>query len=73
MSKKAFPKQSLKRKRFHEHYSSDKQNAKEDWVIKLIDSADVLKELRRKELNCIYKLQSYVPHGLIESYVYEAF
>ena len=50
VKKKAVPKQALKQKRFHKNYCSDKHNAIEDWVITLIDSADTLKELRRKEV-----------------------
>ena len=49
VDKEAVPKQVLKRKRFHEHHGSDRHNGIEDWVITLIDSADTLKELRRKE------------------------
>ena len=50
MNKEAVPKQALKQKGFHEHYCSDSHNVIEDWVITLIDSADTLKELRRKKL-----------------------
>ena len=50
MNKEAVPKQALKQKRFHEHYCSDRHSGIEDWVITLIDSADTLKESRRKEL-----------------------
>ena len=50
VNKEAVPKQALKQKRFHEHYCSDRHNGIEDWVITLIDSADTLKELRKKEL-----------------------
>ena len=39
----------------------------------LIDSANTLKELRRKELYWMYKLKTYVPYGLNERDVYEAF
>ena len=35
----------------HEHYCSDRHNGIEDLVITLIDSADILKELRKKELS----------------------
>ena len=52
VNKEAVPKQSLKQKRFHEHYCSDRHNGIPDWVINLIDSADTLKELRRKKLSC---------------------
>ena len=51
MNKEAVPKQAPKQKHFHEHYCSDRHNGIEDWVITLIDSANPLKELRRKEFN----------------------
>ena len=73
VKKEAVPKQALKQKRFHEHYCSDRHNGIEDWVITLIDSADTLKELRRKELYWMYKLKTYAPYGLNDSDVYEAF
>ena len=72
-NKEAVPKQALKQKRFHEHDCSDRHNGIEDLVITLIDSADTLKELRRKELYWMYKLKTYVPYGLNERDVYEAF
>ena len=68
MNKEAVPKQALK-KRFHEHYCSDRHNGI-DWFITLIDSAGTL---RRKELYWIYKLKTYAPYGLNERDVYEAF
>ena len=73
VSKEAVPKQTLKQKHFHEHYCSDKHNGIEDWVITLIDSANTLTELRRKELYWMYKLKTYAPYGLDERDVYEAF
>ena len=73
MNKEAVPKQALKQKRFNEHYSSDRHNGIEDWVITLIDNASALIELRRKELYWIYKLKTYAPYGLNERNVYEAF
>ena len=73
VNKEAFPKQALKEKRFHEHYCSDRHNGIEDWVITLIDSANTLKELRKKELYWMCKLKTYAPYGLNEKDVYEAF
>ena len=48
VNKVAVPKQALKQQHFHEHYCSDRHNGIQDWVITLRDSADTLKELRRK-------------------------
>ena len=62
MNKEAVPKQALKQKRFHEHYCSDRRNGIEDWIITLIDSAETLKELRRKELYWMYRLKTYAPY-----------
>ena len=50
MNKETVPKQTLKQKRFHEHYYADRHNGIQDWVITLMDSADTSKELGRKEL-----------------------
>ena len=73
VNKEAVPKQALKQKRFHEHYCSDRHNGIQDWVITLIDSADTLTELRKKELYWMFKLKAYAPYGLNERNVYEAF
>ena len=42
-------------------------------LIALLDSADTLKELRKKEMHWMYKLKTYPPYGLNERDVYEAF
>ena len=73
VNKEAIRKQALKQKPFHEHYSSDIHNCIQDWVITLIDSANTLKELRKKELYWMHKLETYPPYGLNERDVYEAF
>ena len=73
LNKKEVPKQALKQKRFHDHYCTESQTGIEDWVITLIDRADTLKELRKKELYWMYKLKTYAPYGLNEREVYEAF
>ena len=65
VNKEAVPKQAQKRKRFHEHYCSDRHNDIQDRVITLIDNADTLKELRRKEL------YTYVPYGRNEKDIYK--
>ena len=59
VKKEAVPKQALKQKHFHEHDCSHRHNSIEVWVITLIDSADTLKEFRRKELYWMYKLKTY--------------
>ena len=44
---KEVPKQTLKQKRFHDHYCTESHTGIEDWVITLIDRADTFKELRK--------------------------
>ena len=73
MNKVAVPKQAQKQERFHEHYCSDRHNDIEEWVITLIDSADTIKELRRKELYWMYRLKIYAPYGLNKRDVCEVF
>ena len=73
LNKEAVPKQSLKEKRFSEHYWHYWHNGIENWVITLIDCADALKELGRKELYWMYKLKTYAPYGVNKKNVYEAF
>ena len=71
LKKEAVLKQALKQKRFHKHYCSDRYNGIQDSVIILIDSANTLKELRKKELHWMYKLKTFAPYGLNERDVYE--
>ena len=73
MNKEAVLKQALKQKRFHEHYCSDRQNDIHDRCINLIDKADTIKELRKKQLYWMYKLKTYAPYGINQRDVYEAF
>ena len=42
------------------------------YKIGLLDSADTLKELRKKELYWMYKLKTYAPYGFNKRDVYEA-
>ena len=72
-NKEAVPKQALKQTCFHEHYYSDRYNSIQDSVIILTDSADTLKELKKKELHWMYKLKTYTPYGLNERDADEAF
>ena len=55
VNKVAVPKRALKQKCFYDYFCPNRNNDIQDWVITLIDSADTLKELRRKELYWMYK------------------
>ena len=72
VNKEAVPKPALKQKHFHEHQTY-RHNGIEDWAITLIDSANSLKELSRKEVYWMYKLKTYALFGLNERDVYAAF
>ena len=50
MSLKEVSKQALKQNRFHDYYFTERHTGIEGWVITLIERADTLKELRKKEL-----------------------
>ena len=71
--KRGSSKASPKKARFHKHYCSDTHNGTEDWVITLIDSAETLKDLRRKELYWMYRLKTYALSSLNERDTYVAF
>ena len=53
-------------------FRSERHNSIQDWVITLIDSADTLKELRKKELHWMYKLIPMRRTVLKKRDVYEA-
>ena len=69
------PWQSYKQRleNFYLFYCAEWHKDIEHWVITLIDNADTLKELRRKELYGMYRLKPYALYGLNERDVYEAF
>ena len=52
---------------------TDRHNDIEDWVITQVDSADTLRELRRKELYWMYKLKTYALYALNKIDVYKVF
>ena len=49
MGLKEVSKQALKQNRFHEYYFTERHTGIEGWVITLIERADNLKDLRKKE------------------------
>ena len=65
-------KSELKQKLFHEHYYSDGHEGIGNWYVTLIDQVEEKKELRKKELYWINKLNTWTPVGLNVREVYEA-
>ena len=58
---------------FHAHFNSIGHNGKEDWEITLIDQAETLTSVRRKECFWQYKLDTFIPNGLNEREVFMDF
>ena len=54
-------KSELKQKLFHEHYCSDRHEGIANWCVTSIDNVEDKKELRKKELYWINKLNIWTP------------
>ena len=66
-------KSELKKKLFHKHYCSEGHQVIENWSVTLIDQVEDLDLLRKKELYCINRLNTWTPNGLNVREVYEAY
>ena len=66
-------KSELKQKLFHEHYCSDGHDSIANCCVTSIDQVEDKKELRKKELHWINKLNNWPPVGLNIREVYEAY
>ena len=64
-------KSELKQKLFHEHHCSDGHEDIANLCVTLIDQVEDKKELRKKELYWINKLNTWAPVGLNVRKVYE--
>ena len=65
--------QARNQKRFHEYYLQNDHNGICDWEITIIDHAETVKSLRKKELYWDHKLKTCAPFGLNERDVYAAY
>ena len=63
----------LKQKLFHEHDCSDGHEGIANWCVTLIDQVDDTKELGKKELYVINKLNTWASVGVNVREVYEAY
>ena len=66
-------KSELTQKLFHEHYCSNRHESVANWCVTLIDQVQDKKELRKIELCCVNKLNTWAPVGLNVREVYEAY
>ena len=66
-------KSELKQKLFHEHYCSDGHEGIANWCVALINQVEDKKELRKKDLYWINKLNTWAPVGLNAREVCEAY
>ena len=65
--------QARNQKRFQEHHLHNDHNGICDWKITIIDHAEKVKSLRKKELYWYNKLMTYAPFDLNERDVYAAY
>ena len=70
---KGIKKSELKQKLFHEHYCSNGHEGIVNWCVTLIEQVEDKKELRKKELYWINKLNTWAPIGPNVKEVYEAY
>ena len=63
----------LKQTLFHERYCSNGHEGMADWCVTLIDQAEDKKELKKKELYWINKLNTWTPVVCNVRVVYEAY
>ena len=56
----------VKQESFHVHFSEEGHYGEKDWVITLIDSAENVEELRKKESFWQHELNTFQPLGLNE-------
>ena len=54
---------------FHRHFNSEGHNGMEDWKMTIIDRAENVLELRRRESYWQHKLDTFIPNGLSERFV----
>ena len=59
-------KDKIEQRIFHQHFCEDGHTGEEDWVVQLIDQADTLPSLRKKEMFWQTKLNTFYPNGLNE-------
>ena len=54
---------------FHRQFNSEGHNGMEDWKITIIDRAEKVLELMRRESYWQHRLSTFIPNGLNESFV----
>ena len=54
---------------FHRHFNSEGHYGMEDWKITIIDRAENILELRRRESYWQHSLDTFIPDGLNECFI----
>ena len=57
------------KKQFHRHFNSEGHNEVEDWKITIIDRAENVSELRRRESYWQHRLDKFISNWLNERFV----
>ena len=67
---KVYPKKcNVYQEQFHRHFNYEGHNGIEDWKITIIDRAENVLELRRRESYWQHRLNTFIPNGLNERFV----
>ena len=67
---KAYPNNcNVYKEQFHRLFNSERHNGMEDWKITIIDRAENVLELRRRESYWQHRLDTFIPNGLNERFV----
>ena len=67
---KVYPKKcNVYQEQFHRHFNYEGHNGIEDWKITIIDRAENVLELRRRESYWQHRLYTFIPNGLNERFV----
>ena len=67
---KVYPKKcNVYQEQFHRHFNSEGHNEMEDWKITIIDRAQNLLQLRRRESHWQHRLDTFISNGLNERFV----
>ena len=67
---KVYPKKcNVYQEQFHPHFNSEGHNGMQDWKITVIDRAENVLELRRRDRYWQHSLDTFIPNGLNKSFV----
>ena len=66
---KTFDNNKVEQRIFHQHFCEEGHIGEEDWLVQIIDQADSLPTLRKKEMFWKNRFNTFYPNGLNEKVV----